>query len=213
MKTLWACAALPALLGLVGCNRIGGPAQPVAPPAPVTFDAASFPPLPPPRPVAPGIVVHEAMVGSAQIWVYLPANAAAPASLPCVFVAPAGTPLVWGMNMEDGDRDEQLPYAQAGFAVVGYSIAGAVPDKPTGAQILAGARLFMDAEAGLTDVHRAIAFTLAAYRRLTRNASTRPAIAQRAPCRCSSRRTSRRWRPVWLTPPVPTCAAVRAATA
>ena len=159
-----ACAAL-LLLAMAACGpKPAGPSAGtgnVADPPPVTFNPASFPPLPPAKPVAPGILVHEAAVGSAQIWLYLPAAPAAPASLPCVFVAPAGTPLIYGNDMDEGYRDEHLPYARAGFAVVGYSITGGVPDKPTDAQVIAGARLFKDAEGGLTDARRALEYVLA----------------------------------------------------
>ena len=158
-----ACSGL-ALLAMVGCGpRSTGPdSTPGGLPAPApVFDPASFPPLTPSKPVAPGIVVHEATVGPTEVWIYLPAKTPAAASLPCVFVAPAGTPLIYGNDMDEGYRDEHLPYACAGFAVVGYSISGGVPDKPTDDQVIAGARLFKDAEGGLTDGRRAIAFTLA----------------------------------------------------
>jgi dipeptidyl aminopeptidase/acylaminoacyl peptidase len=168
-------AAAFLLLIAVGCGPRPTGTAPAAPgeavalapptgaavPATVAGEPASFPPLPPPKLVEPGIAVHETIFASTQIWVYLPVNAAAPASLPCVFVAPAGAPLVYGNDMDEGYRAEHLPYARAGFAVVGYSIAGGVPDKPTEAQFIGGARLFKDAEGGLMDARRAIAFTLA----------------------------------------------------
>lgn len=63
--------------------------------------------------------------------IYLPAAEAAPQSLPCVLIAPAGTNLLSGADLDDLDEfsyhDETLPYAEAGFAVVLYSIDG--PDR------------------------------------------------------------------------------------
>ncbi len=71
--------------------------------------------------------------GSAMsLRVYLPAGEAAPGSLPCVLVAPAGTNLISGAGLdpldEDAYHDETLPYAEAGMAVVLYSIDGEDPE-------------------------------------------------------------------------------------
>ncbi|MGC1274647.1 MAG: prolyl oligopeptidase family serine peptidase [Planctomycetaceae bacterium] len=58
--------------------------------------------------------------------VYLPPGEHDPQSLACVLVAPAGTDLLSGMSLDDGDyHDETLPYAEAGMAVIHYSIDGA----------------------------------------------------------------------------------------
>ena len=74
-------------------GRVGGyqprPRMPVAPPV--------MPPLGGGRPVEPGVVLHEVRLGMSsttppvpgqrgKLWVYLPADATAPASVPCVFI-------------------------------------------------------------------------------------------------------------------------------
>ncbi|MCB1229548.1 MAG: DUF4190 domain-containing protein [Verrucomicrobiae bacterium] len=65
--------------------------------------------------------------------IYLPAREAAPKSLPCVLVAPAGTNLLSGADLDDLDEfayhDEALPYAEAGIAAVLYSIDGQDPSE------------------------------------------------------------------------------------
>ena len=83
----------------------------------------ALPPLAPPRRLEPGVHVHEQTINRAgvsmKVWVYLPETPAAP-KLPCVFVAPAGSPLFTGMALADGYRTEPLPYVKAGFAVVAF---------------------------------------------------------------------------------------------
>jgi acetyl esterase/lipase len=64
-----------------------------------------------------------------KMRIYLPAGVHEPLSLPCVLVAPAGTPMIHGCDLDDGNyHDETLPYAEAGMAVIHYSIDGAIPD-------------------------------------------------------------------------------------
>lgn len=62
--------------------------------------------------------------GDMTMYLYLPAGDRAAASLPCVVIAPAGTTLLTGIGLEDGDVPEHLPYVQAGFAVLAYSLDG-----------------------------------------------------------------------------------------
>jgi hypothetical protein len=59
------------------------------------------------------------------MWLYLPERQSDTQSLPCVLTAPAGTPLVTGMDLGDGDVPEHLPYVRAGFAVLAYDLDGA----------------------------------------------------------------------------------------
>jgi dipeptidyl aminopeptidase/acylaminoacyl peptidase len=145
-------------LALAGC----APKGPIGRPNLPDIDKSSFPALAPPRALEAGVVVHENQVAGGKIWVYLPAKAAAPASLPCVLIAPAGSTLEFGMDLAEGDRVEHLPYVRAGFAVVAYSIAGAVPEgHDNDAVFYNGVKAFQGAEAGLTDGRRAFEFALA----------------------------------------------------
>ncbi len=61
-----------------------------------------------------------------QLFLYRTVTNAAPHSLPCVFIAPAGASIVTGMGLADGDRQEHYPWVRAGFAVVSYEIDGPV---------------------------------------------------------------------------------------
>ena len=55
---------------------------------------------------------------------YLPAGYDADRSLPCVFIAPAGTRLIYGASLSNDDSPEHLPYVRAGFAVMAYELSG-----------------------------------------------------------------------------------------
>ena len=64
-----------------------------------------------------------------QMRVFVPSGEHADHSLPCVLIAPAGTPMLHGAALEPNDSydAETLPYAEAGFVVIQYSIDGALP--------------------------------------------------------------------------------------
>jgi hypothetical protein len=62
-----------------------------------------------------------------QMNIYLPAGEHAARSLGCVLVAPAGTNLLVGNSLDGDDyHDETLPYAEAGFVTIQYSLDGPV---------------------------------------------------------------------------------------
>lgn len=118
----------------------------------------------PTRQIEPNITFYEAdqptAVGTTtHLWVYLPAKTTG--RIPCVVIAPAGSPLVWGMNLADGDRPEHLPYVRAGFAVVAYTIDGEVPDHPSTQDVLAGLQAFRHAHGGVSDTYAAIDYVRA----------------------------------------------------
>jgi dienelactone hydrolase len=101
-----------------------------------------------------------------HLAVMLPPGKHAAGSLPCVFVAPAGTPLIWGNELEANYTDESLPYVRAGFAVVRYSLSGAMMGDPENAsnQMLANCYgQFRAAHAGYADAAAAIDVALADY--------------------------------------------------
>jgi dienelactone hydrolase len=97
---------------------------------------------------------------SGKLWLYLPDGDHATHSLPCVLIAGAGSNLITGMDLGDGDRPEHLPYVRDGFAVIAYELDGALPDpKPTNdAQFATYVRSFVDADAGLVNMRVAIAY-------------------------------------------------------
>ncbi len=105
--------------------------------------------------------------GSMQFRVYLPAGTHAKASLPCVLVAPAGTNLLYGAALDTGDyHDEALPYAEAGMAVVCYSLDGDFPESEQADEAKYTLGLtraygqFMAAKAGVVNGRNALEFAL-----------------------------------------------------
>ena len=153
-RSLLLClACLFVLFG--GCGKHASPA----------LDVKTLPGLGQARTLEPGVLFYQVSMphidGSAgKLWVYLPEHPSQP-RVPCILIAPAGTPLICGNNLGEGARPEQLPYVGAGFAVVAYEIDGDVEDNHNVQQILAGARAFRDADAGIADAKRALDYALA----------------------------------------------------
>jgi dipeptidyl aminopeptidase/acylaminoacyl peptidase len=99
-----------------------------------------------------------------KMRIYRPAGEHAQKSLPCVLVAPAGTNLLVGNDMDADDyHDETLPYAENGIVTIFYSIDGGVGDleSASDAQFAAGYRKFRAARAGLVNGRNALEYALA----------------------------------------------------
>ncbi len=146
-KWVYAVVAVVLLVPIICC---GGPllmfsmrvnsGKPV--PIAITLKAAvppnPFPPLGTPEKTYPSGVKRYFVRVSAnpnlpghqmQMQVFVPSGAANDHSLPCVLIAPAGTPMIHGASLtanEDYDS-ETLPYAEAGFVVIHYSLDGGLP--------------------------------------------------------------------------------------
>ena len=95
-----------------------------------------------------------------KLWLYLPRGNHAAKSLPCVFIAPAGSNLMVGMALSDGDRQEHLPYAKAGFAVIAYELDGPMEGR-TMASLYAAVPKFMASHGGVDNARTAVEYTLA----------------------------------------------------
>jgi dipeptidyl aminopeptidase/acylaminoacyl peptidase len=119
-----------------------------------------------PRRIEPGVLFHEVVLPREQatrrLWVYLPERAGA-GRLPCVFVAPAGSNLLTGNELGEGDRPEHLPYVRAGFAVVAYELDGPLRqgEQPTDREITEAYEAFRAAEAGVANARMAMDYALA----------------------------------------------------
>ncbi len=98
--------------------------------------------------------------GRRRLWVYLPEGDHADRSLPCILIAPAGTPLFCGMDLASGDQDEHYPYAQAGFAVVAFDLDGPLGtyESPSDFQIRRAYREFSAAGAGIVNARNALQY-------------------------------------------------------
>ena len=96
-----------------------------------------FPQRAPATQIEPGVMFSEIHLGRGQatgqgqsghggkLWLYLPSGEHAPGSLPCILITAAGSNLISGMGLGDGDRPEHLPMFLAGFAVLAYELDGA----------------------------------------------------------------------------------------
>lgn len=147
---------------------IGAPPLPSAVASPLP-SRAIFPLLPPPQ-STPGVDVYPMTIGGAgpglpmEVRLYLPAGRHERGSLPCVFIAPAGTRLIYGSALGDGDSPEHLPYVRAGFAVLAYELSGDVPEDGTPFtwhKAVGPVRQFMNADGGLANARNAVDFVLA----------------------------------------------------
>lgn len=123
-----------------------------------------LPELGPARALEPGVLFHEVSLpgkrSAKKLWVYLPERAGG-AKAPCVLIAPAGSKLVHGMRLGEGDRAEHLPYARAGFVVVAYEISGPLTGAESDEQAEAAMEAFRKAEAGVADARAALDYALA----------------------------------------------------
>lgn len=134
------------------------------PPPPA--DPASFPARGPMRSLLPGVQFSELRLGipsgtageQDRLYIYLPPGDHAPESLPCVLIAPAGSNMLTGMALSEGDQAEHTPYVSAGFAVVAYELDGPVADLEncTVPEARQAMRRFAAAMAGLVNARNAL---------------------------------------------------------
>lgn len=115
-----------------------------------------------------GFVCHEIVLGdgsgfglppgsNGRMYVYTPIESDPGTQLPCVLIAPAGSTLMEGMDLGEGDVSEHVPYLEAGFVVVAFSLdgpsSGTAPDAKAYTQ-------FRASRAGLMNAHNAIEYAL-----------------------------------------------------
>lgn len=105
--------------------------------------------------------------GGGRAWVYLPDQSAGE-RVPVVLIGPAGSHLIDGMTLGDGDRPEHIPYARAGFAVVSFDIPG-MPTSDEGEAVVLAARQFKEGDGGVINARAALALALERFSRLDAN--------------------------------------------
>jgi acetyl esterase/lipase len=154
-----------------GCNQPSGektnaPAPPAPPQQPPAEEPkVTFPALGSPKQLEKGVDFYEVALKRAgqpmRVWVYVPEHTPGQ-KLPCVLVGPAGSPLILGMDLTEGDRAEHLPYVRAGYVVVSYEIDGRLPNrnKATQREIIVAATTFKAAKAGVLNARTALDFAL-----------------------------------------------------
>jgi len=113
--------------------------------------------------VEKGIRLHQVKAVSnnveTELWVYMPEHWEQ-ASLPCVIIAAAGTPLIYGIRLTKEDLPEHLPYARAGFAVVAYSVSGWVAPNSSSKEIWGAMHEYRAARAGVVNGRTAIDYAV-----------------------------------------------------
>lgn len=177
-KGFAACGAILAALALFFLMRPTPPAPPAGTMPMLTVatldgDTADLPPRPQARQVDGG-EEYDVLMPDAEssaettVWVYLPAGKRASGSLPAVFIAPSGTNMLIGASLSEEDAVEHLPYVQAGFAVVAYSLWGAAADDATDEQVVEAMKQFRLSGGGLEDAQRALRFVLARFPEIDR---------------------------------------------
>jgi dipeptidyl aminopeptidase/acylaminoacyl peptidase len=175
-----AAVALPLVLSgaYAAFALVTAPPKPAPVPAPVFFNPPPAPfgapkqnnvPVPKssefsePEMIEDGVMFQEAVLKSGtipmKVWYYQPEKPQGKLAL--VLVPPAGSTLVSGMGLNDGDREEHFPYVRAGFAVASFEIDGQVADDASDAMIFKAAREFRDSKAGINNAKAALDFILA----------------------------------------------------
>lgn len=102
-----------------------------------------------------------------ELRIYRPKGMHPAGSLRCVLVAPAGTTLLSGTDIgpldDEAYHDECLPYAEAGMAVVMYSLDGPLSDEDSedNEKAKQAYNEFRAADAGLVNARNALEFVLA----------------------------------------------------
>jgi dipeptidyl aminopeptidase/acylaminoacyl peptidase len=95
------------------------------------------------------------------MYLYLPPGEHAPQSLPCILIAPAGSTLLAGMDLGNGDEPEHIPYVKAGCAVLAYELDGPCYDDSDVDELRDAYQAFRDARAGLVNGRNALEYVLA----------------------------------------------------
>jgi|GEM_PF-3275182 len=95
-----------------------------------------------------------------ELRVSLPPGEHPAGSLPCVLVPPAGTALFTGTPIDrELDNPEHIPYVQAGYAVVTFSLDGwSLSESPSDAELKMAYNDFVGASAGLANAQVAFKF-------------------------------------------------------
>ena len=93
-----------------------------------------------------------------KLRVYIPEGTHRPNSLGCVLLPPAGTNLLTGSAIDEGDyHDEALPYAEAGYVVVHFSLDGALKNESS-TELIKAYPQFKAAMAGMVNARNAMQF-------------------------------------------------------
>jgi dipeptidyl aminopeptidase/acylaminoacyl peptidase len=141
MRNLRSLLLLPVVLL---CFALPGAARAQAP------DAASKLPA--------SVQLRELERDAQTVWLYVPAGRE-PSAL--VVIPPSGGTLLTAPPLTLEDRPDHLPYVEAGFAVVAFSLSGTLSGTVTEEQVQTAIGDFAKARTGVLDAEKAIAVALA----------------------------------------------------
>jgi dienelactone hydrolase len=149
------------------------PASAALPPPNVAPWKMPVPPAPPAATeIAPGVMFSEIVLRpdpqsgkpmpghTGKLWLYLPPGDHKPRSLPCILIVGAGSNLITGMDLGDGDRPEHVVYPPFGFAVLAYELDGRVADQAREDMqaVAKSSQAFLAAQAGLINARVVIEY-------------------------------------------------------
>src|SRR5690606_18484974 len=100
---------------------------------------------------------------STTVTLVLPPGEHQAASLPCVFVAPAGSSGVFGVPFGDGEHEDYYGLLNAGMAVCFYTLDGTVQDAQNSHDLLLSLKIqqYLQSRSGLNNLSDAIDTVLA----------------------------------------------------
>lgn len=115
-----------------------------------------------PRSDALPVVEETKLSGAGPLWIYTPADGGADAK-DIVLIAPAGSNLVTGMPLSEGDRAEHVPYVEAGYIVFAYALPGALGESADEAAMMTALETFRETDGGLEVARAALDEAQARY--------------------------------------------------
>jgi dienelactone hydrolase len=121
--------------------------------------------------IAPGVWKREISLGEndgyydtpghgGKLVVYVPLGRLRPKSIPCVLITAAGSNLLSGMSLGEGDSPEHLPYVKEGYFVVAYELDGPLDDTSDARQMKRAFDTFAKSRAGLVNARNALQYVL-----------------------------------------------------
>jgi len=121
--------------------------------------------------IAPGVWKREISLGDddgyystpghgGKLVLYVPLGKLRPKSIPCVLITGAGSNLLSGMSLGDGDSPEHIPYVKEGYFVVAYELDGPLDDMSDLQQMKRAYEAFSKSRAGLVNARNALQYVL-----------------------------------------------------
>jgi dienelactone hydrolase len=123
--------------------------------------------------IAPGVLKREISLGDGdgdgyystpghggKLLLYVPLGRLRPKSVPCVLITGAGSNLLSGMSLSDGDSPEHIPYLKEGYFVVAYELDGPLDNAGDVQQMERAFDAFAKSRAGLVNARNALQYVL-----------------------------------------------------